>query len=73
MNNLKGIDVTFPLNVLTVITGVSSGKSSLIKGILHPALKRSMGDVADAPGEFIALEGDLKQVKHIEFVDQNPS
>lgn len=73
MNNLKGIDVTFPLNVLTVITGVSgSGKSSLIKGILHPALKRSMGDVADAPGEFIALEGDLKQVKHIEFVDQNP-
>ena len=73
MNNLKGIDVTFPLNVLTVVTGVSgSGKSSLIKGILHPALKRSMGDVADAPGEFIALEGDLKQVKHIEFVDQNP-
>ena len=73
MNNLKGIDVTFPLNVLTVITGVSgSGKSSLIKGILHPALKRIMGDVADAPGEFIALEGDLKQVKHIEFVDQNP-
>ena len=73
MNNLKGIDVTFPLNVLTVITGVSgSGTSSLIKGILHPALKRSMGDVADAPGEFIALEGDLKQVKHIEFVDQNP-
>lgn len=73
MNNLKGIDVTFPLNVLTVITGVSgSGKSSLVKGILHPALKRSMGDVADPPGEFIALEGDLKQVKHIEFVDQNP-
>lgn len=73
MNNLKGIDVTFPLNVLTVVTGVSgSGKSSLIKGILHPALKRSMGDVADAPGEFIALEGDLKRVKHIEFVDQNP-
>ena len=73
MNNLKGIDVDFPLNVLTVVTGVSgSGKSSLIKGILFPALKRSMGDVADPPGEFIALEGDLKQVKHVEFVDQNP-
>lgn len=73
MNNLRGIDVKFPLNVMTVITGVSgSGKSSLVKGILYPALKRSMGDVADAPGEFIALEGDLKQIKHIEFVDQNP-
>ena len=73
MNNLRGIDVKFPLNVLTVVTGVSgSGKSSLIKGILYPALKRNMGDVADAPGEFIALSGDTEQIKHIEFVDQNP-
>ena len=73
MNNLRGIDVKFPLNVLTVVTGVSgSGKSSLIKGILYPALKRNMGDVADAPGEFIALGGDTEQIKHIEFVDQNP-
>lgn len=73
MNNLRGIDVKFPLNVLTVVTGVSgSGKSSLVKGILYPALKRNMGDVADAPGEFIALSGDTEQIKHIEFVDQNP-
>lgn len=73
MNNLRGIDVKFPLNVLTVVTGVSgSGKSSLVKGILYPALKRNMGDVADAPGEFIALGGDTEQIKHIEFVDQNP-
>lgn len=73
MNNLRGIDIKFPLNVLTVVTGVSgSGKSSLVKGILYPALKRNMGDVADAPGEFIALSGDTEQIKHIEFVDQNP-
>ncbi|MDY3852720.1 MAG: excinuclease ABC subunit UvrA [Prevotella sp.] len=73
MNNLRGIDVSFPLNTMTVVTGVSgSGKSSLIKGILHPALKRSMGDVADPPGEHITLEGDLKSIKHVEFVDQNP-
>jgi len=73
MNNLKGIDVRIPLNVLTVVTGVSgSGKSSLIKGILYPAGKRLLGDVCDAPGEHIGIEGDLKAVKRIEFVDQNP-
>ena len=73
MNNLKGIDVRFPLNVFTVVTGVSgSGKSSLVKGILFPALKRHLDEVADAPGEYIALEGDWQQVKHVEFVDQNP-
>lgn len=73
MNNLKGINVTIPLNVFTVVTGVSgSGKSSLIKGILYPAVKRLLGDVCDAPGEHIGIEGDLKAIKHIEFVDQNP-
>ena len=73
MNNLRGIDVKFPLNVMTVVTGVSgSGKSSLVKGILYPALKRHMDEVADPPGEYIALEGDWQQVRHVEFVDQNP-
>ena len=73
MNNLKGIDVTIPLNVMTVITGVSgSGKSSLIKGILYPAVKRLLGEACDAPGEHLGIEGDLRMIEHIEFVDQNP-
>ena len=73
MHNLRGIDVKFPLNVLTVVTGVSgSGKSSLVKGILYPALKRHMGDVCDPPGEYLALEGDWEALKRVEFVDQNP-
>ena len=73
MNNLQGIDVDFPLNVMTVVTGVSgSGKSSLVKGILYPALKRHLGDVCDAPGEYMGLEGDYLSIKHVEFVDQNP-
>ena len=73
MNNLRGIDVKFPLNVFNCVTGVSgSGKSSLIKGILYPALKRHLDEVADAPGEYTALEGDWKAIKHVEFVDQNP-
>ena len=73
MNNLRGIDVKIPLNVMTVVTGVSgSGKSTLIKGILYPALKRRLGDVCDAPGEFLGLEGDIDAVCRMEFVDQNP-
>lgn len=72
-NNLKGIDVNFPLNVLDVVTGVSgSGKSTLVKGILYPALKRHLNEVADQPGEYISLEGDWKHIEHVEFVDQNP-
>lgn len=73
MNNLKGIDVRIPLNVMTVITGVSgSGKSSLIKGILYPAMKRRLDEVCDAPGEYTGMEGDADAIKHVEFVDQNP-
>ena len=59
--------------MLNVITGVSgSGKSSLVKGILFPALKRHLDEVCDAPGEYTALGGDWQQIKHVEFVDQNP-
>ena len=73
MNNLRGVTVKIPLNVMTVVTGVSgSGKSSLIKGVLYPALKRHMDEVADVPGEFAGLSGDIDAIKHVEFVDQNP-
>ena len=72
-NNLKGIDVRFPLNVMTCVTGVSgSGKSSLVRDIFYNAMKRQMDEVADRPGEFLTLEGDTKLVQAIEFVDQNP-
>lgn len=72
-NNLKGIDVDFPLNAMTVVTGVSgSGKSTLVRDIFYRAMKRHMDEVCDRPGEFIALEGDMSQVKGVEFIDQNP-
>jgi excinuclease ABC subunit A len=72
-NNLKNIDVRFPLGMLTVVTGVSgSGKSTLVKKILYPALQKKLTDFSDKPGQFTSLEGDFSNVNHIEFVDQNP-
>ncbi len=72
-NNLKGIDVKFPLNILTVITGVSgSGKSSLVKRILFPALTKYYGGYGEKTGDHTSLSGDLNKITAIEFVDQNP-
>ncbi|MFG6686979.1 excinuclease ABC subunit UvrA [Mariniflexile sp. HNIBRBA6329] len=72
-NNLKNIDVRFPLGMLTVITGVSgSGKSTLVKKILYPALQKKLTDFSDKLGQFTSLEGNFSNIKHIEFVDQNP-
>ena len=72
-NNLKGLNIKFPLNIMSVITGVSgSGKSSLIKTILYPALKKHYGGYSDKSGHFDAVNGDLHLIKNIEFVDQNP-
>mgnify|MGYP002073513902 CR=1 FL=1 len=72
-NNLKNIDVRFPLGMLTVITGVSgSGKSTLVKKILYPALQKKLTDFSDKPGQFSSLEGNFSIIKNIEFVDQNP-
>ncbi len=72
-NNLKGIDVRFPLNVMTVVTGVSgSGKSTLVRDIFYRALKREYGESSDRPGEHTGIEGDIRMMKNIEFVDQNP-
>jgi excinuclease ABC subunit A len=72
-NNLKGIDVKFPLNVMTVVTGVSgSGKSSLVRNVFYAALKKYYGGVADRTGQFGALRGSMMLAKDIEFVDQNP-
>lgn len=72
-NNLNNIDVEFPLNMLTVVTGVSgSGKSTLVKNILYPALNKELIGYGEKPGEFSAISGNFSTVKFIEFVDQNP-
>ncbi|MFM1930903.1 MAG: excinuclease subunit UvrA [Bacteroidota bacterium] len=72
-NNLKNIDVSFPLHCLCVVTGVSgSGKSTLVTNILYPAMNRHLGNFTEQPGKFNALEGDIKQISAIEYIDQNP-
>ena len=72
-NNLKNINVRFPLNVMTVVTGVSgSGKSSLISKVLYPALKKYYGGIAERTGDFGSLRGSLHLIHDVEFVDQNP-
>jgi len=72
-NNLKGIDVNIPLNTMTVITGVSgSGKSSLVNGILYPALSKHFNGYSDRTGHFDLLEGDLHALTQVELVDQHP-
>ncbi|MBA4133299.1 MAG: excinuclease ABC subunit A [Flavobacterium sp.] len=72
-NNLQNIDVTFPLESLTVITGVSgSGKSTLVKKILFPAMQKKLEGVGDKAGQFSELSGSFSHIKHIEYVDQNP-
>ena len=72
-NNLKDIDVQFPLNAFTVVTGVSgSGKSSLVGDILYPAMHRLLNETGDLPGTFKGLAGDLNRISRVEYVDQNP-
>ncbi|WP_298902023.1 excinuclease ABC subunit UvrA [uncultured Psychroserpens sp.] len=72
-HNLQNIDVSFPLEMLTVVTGVSgSGKSTLVKKILFPAVQKQLTGFGDKPGQFTELKGNFKNIKHIEFVDQNP-
>lgn len=72
-NNLKGIDVKFPLGVLCVVSGVSgSGKTTLVKQILYPALLRELGESGDRPGMHGELKGDIKSIAAVELIDQNP-
>ena len=72
-NNLKNIDVTFPLDILTVVTGVSgSGKSTLIKKLLYPAMQKELNASNEKIGQFTRIEGKYKQLQSVEFVDQNP-
>jgi len=74
LNNLKNIDVKFPLNIITCVTGVSgSGKTSLVKGILYPALQKVTGNFTSIKtGDFDGISGDTKLIKQIEMIDQNP-
>ncbi|MDO1514418.1 excinuclease ABC subunit UvrA [Maribacter confluentis] len=72
-HNLKNIDVTFPLDMLTVVTGVSgSGKSTLVKKLLYPTILKETGGYGEKAGQFTDVEGKYKHIKHVEFVDQNP-
>jgi excinuclease ABC subunit A len=72
-NNLKGINLKLPLNCLSLITGVSgSGKSSLIKKIVYPGIKRILGGYGEISGKVGSIEGDIKKISNIEFIDQNP-
>ena len=72
-HNLKNIDVSFPLNSLTVVTGVSgSGKSTLVRKIVYPALLKEIGGYGERPGQHTAIQGDTQHIQQIEFVDQNP-
>lgn len=72
-NNLKNLDVRFPLGVLTVVTGVSgSGKSTLIRKVLYPALMRALGEHKDEIGKFTELSGSIHRIEAVEMVDQNP-
>lgn len=72
-NNLKNINVRFPLGIMTVVSGVSgSGKSTLVREILYKAVVRALGETGDIPGTHRALSGDIRTVKSVEFVDQNP-
>lgn len=72
-NNLRGINVRFPLGVMTCVTGVSgSGKSSLVNSILYPALKRTIDETGLKPGDYESLGGDVSLVKRVEMIDQNP-
>ena len=72
-NNLKNINVDFPLNMIVCITGLSgSGKTTLVKNILYPALLKSKGVFKEKPGQFDQVEGDLAEINSIEYIDQNP-
>jgi excinuclease ABC subunit A len=72
-NNLKNIDVRFPLNVLCVVSGVSgSGKTTLVKQILYPAISKMKGEFGEKVGSHKAISGDMEEISQIEMVDQNP-